>query len=299
MEVPWIANIQRFSVHDGSGIRTTVFFKGCELRCLWCHNPEDQEFFPELMLFEERCNGCGACLCACTQKAIQLRKGKQHTERILCTNCFACEKMCLFNVRQSVGKRMSVDILIETLKKDMPFFESSGGGVTFSGGEVMEQPFDYIIEAAQKLHQLGISLFIDTCGHCSWERFEAIAPYVNTFLFDLKAMNPELHKQLTGTDNTQILSNLRALSRRGTNIHIRLPLIPGLNDQTTDLKALADCIREIQPKKVHLLPYHKYGIEKGGALGRWRRVFEVPTQERIEEWSRFFQTEGIACILGG
>ena len=207
MVTPLVIDLQRFSLHDGDGIRTTVFFKGCPLSCEWCHNPEGQRFEREWMFYKDRCIGCGRC-----------REGE------------LTEDTCPSGARELVGRAYTLAELMRLLTRDRQCYEVSGGGVTLSGGEVMAQDMDYVAELARRLAREGISVNIDTCGLAPWSAFERIMPYADTFLYDIKAMDPQVHARYTGVDNALILDNLKRLSAAGARINIRVPVIPGVND---------------------------------------------------------------------
>lgn len=254
---PYILNIQKYCVHDGDGIRTTVFFKGCELRCKWCHNPESQAFEPSEMVYEER------------------------------------------GERELVGRQYDLKELVRLLERDMPFYEQSGGGVTLSGGEVMQQEGGYVLSLAKTLFERGISVNIDTCGFAPWERFENILPYVDTFLYDLKHIDGKAHEALTGVDNTVILDNLRRLLSARAKVNLRLPIIPGANADDAAIMALAKYLRETAfgaIEKLSLLPYHKTGSEKYARLGAQATLFEVPSDEDMERIKGIFYRAGFVNV---
>lgn len=264
MEKPLVLNIQKYSVHDGEGIRTTVFFKGCPLSCRWCHNPESQRYQREMMIHAERCTGCGACKAVCPHGAAL------PLDRDACRQCGACVDACFHNAREWAGQTYEVQELVQELKKDRMFYEQSKGGVTLSGGEVMTQDMDYICKLAQLLHGEGISVNIDTCGYADYERFRRILPYTDVFLYDIKLMDPAAHKQYTGTDNRLILENLRRLSSDGAKINIRLPLIAGVNANGQHIMDVAAFLRNegIRVYRINLLKYHATGSGKYAKLGR-------------------------------
>ena len=189
-----ITNIQKYSIHDGDGIRTTVFFKGCPLKCVWCHNPETQRFEQEIQYDAEKCTGCGVCAKVCPNGAVTMEDGRPKLDKKLCKLCGKCENFCTQGIREIVGQEYPVKTLVKELMKDLMFYEQSGGGVTLSGGEVMAMSTDYVLAIAKALKKEEVSLTIDTCGYVPYEKFEAILPYVDTFLYDVKVMDPELHK---------------------------------------------------------------------------------------------------------
>ena len=253
-----ITNIQKYSIHDGDGIRTTVFFKGCPLKCVWCHNPETQRFEQEIQYDREKCTGCGACAQVCPNHAITMEEGRPKLDKKLCTLCGKCENFCTQGIREIVGQKYPVKALVKELMKDLMFYEQSGGGVTLSGGEVMAMSTDYILEIAKALKKEEVSLTIDTCGYVPYEKFEAILPYVNTFLYDVKVMDPELHKQYIGVDNKLILDNLVKLSDAGARIYIRIPTVKEVNGNEENMNETIRFLKEhdIHPAQVNLLPYH-------------------------------------------
>lgn len=303
MELPFITDIQHYSIHDGTGIRTTVFFKGCPLRCQWCHNPETQSFNPELLFREERCNGCGACL-SCRNDANSLDEEMQAAviNREKCTACGACAQECYHEARELCGRQRSLQELIKELEKDIPFYETSGGGVTLSGGEVMSQNSDYIMSLCCQLRKKGISVNMDTSGYALYSAFEPFLPLVDTFLYDIKAWNPQKHKRLTGVDNHLILDNLCRLSDDGAKLWIRLPLIAGVNDSTQEIEEIGMFLKNIQLQQINLLPYHNTGSGKYGCLGiRYSgEKFQAPSQKHIHELALQFKKMGLGPVyIGG
>ncbi len=295
---PVLFNIQKFSIHDGAGIRTTVFFKGCPLHCLWCHNPESQRYERELMYYADRCVHCGACAAACPKGAIS---PDIVTDRTVCDGCGFCTSYCLYNAREQVGYQKDPEDLIEEILKDAPFYEVSGGGVTLSGGEPLAQDMDYIEEICRRLKRRGYRVDIDTCGHVPYDHFARILPYVDTFLFDVKQMDAEKHKAYTGVSNETILENLKKLSADGACIRLRLPLIAGLNDDDAEIQQICGLLSEILVDGVHLLPYHTAGSDKYERLGTEDHpVFSAPTQERLEEIRKSILATGISSVkIGG
>ena len=301
MQIPYITAIQRYSIHDGDGIRTTVFFKGCPLRCKWCHNPETQAFPPELLFRAEKCTGCGSCR-VCPRGAVSFSGCRPLLDRTACTACGACVEACFQDAREVCGTQYPVPELVRCLKKDQPFYESSGGGVTLSGGEVMAQDMEYLEALAKALTRQGISIFLDTCGACAYSRLERLLPYVDTFLYDVKAISPDLHRALTGAGNEQKRDNLRPLSRAGAKLWIRIPVIGGANDCDGEFDAIGRFLGEIQFQQVHLLPYHDTGRGKYQDLGRTYpgAAYTVPSPERLRQLGQRLEGMGIGPIfLGG
>ena len=299
-----ITKIQKYSIHDGDGIRTTIFFKGCGLKCIWCHNPETQSFPKQLMVHQERCTGCGNCDSFCPQHAIHRKAGTIVTDFSLCNACGICVKSCNQNLREIIGKEYTVDELVKEIKKDEMFYEESGGGVTLSGGEVMISDMNYLETLCKKLNRIGISIFIDTCGHAPYENFERLLPYVNTFLYDIKTLNVEIHKKYIGADNSLILSNLEKLNTAGARIYLRIPTIKGINADETSMKAIINYLQDkkINPAQIHLLPYHNTGSVKYEKIGLTYEGNKLarPTDEELESFVDLFKNSGFFQMkIGG
>ena len=297
---PLITHIQHYSIHDGPGIRTTVFFKGCPLSCRWCHNPETQCFAPTLLFYRERCSGCRACQ-TCPQGAITWSRGFSETDRSLCLACGACTEACLSGARELCGRPHTIPELVRLLKRDLPFYEESGGGVTLSGGEVLAQDGAFLLELVRRLAKERISVCLDTCGYAPYERIEPLLPWVNLFLYDIKLMDPDLHKQYVGADNSLILQNLRRLSDAGAELWIRMPIIGGVNDSDAHILAVAEFLKTLRFRQMNLLPYHNTGSGKYGRMGSDYAggAFTVPTQDRLEGWKRLLEQAGIGPVLIG
>lgn len=291
-----ITNIQKFSIHDGDGVRTTVFFKGCPLQCQWCHNPETQRTAAEMMLDESKCVHCSMCEQVCPEGAVKMEDGLPITDMTKCTLCGKCEKFCTGLAREIVGKEYSVKELIKALVKDRMFYEDSGGGVTLSGGEVMAMDIDYILDIAKALKKEDITLTIDTCGYAPYEKFEAVLPYVNTFLYDVKVMDSDLHKEYMGVDNKLILENLIKLSNAGARIYIRIPTIKEVNGNDENMQATIDFLKKnnIQVAQVNLLPYHNTGSSKYSKIGKTYEGdnLHAPEKEEMEHFVQLFKNAG-------
>lgn len=298
MGEPLAFNIQKYAIHDGAGIRTTVFFKGCPLSCRWCHNPESQRYQRELMFHQERCTGCGACAEACPHGAAL------PMDRTACRTCGACVDVCVHDAREWAGRTYAVKDLVRELEKDRMFYEQSGGGVTLSGGEVLSQNMDYITELVRRLYEKGLSVDIDTCGHVPYENFQRVLPYTDTFLYDIKLMDPEAHKRYTGADNRLILENLKRLSADGGKINIRLPLIAGVNADDGHIQAVIAFLKRenIRVYRANLLKYHSTGSSKYGKLGRTydEAGMAVPEEAWLERAKAAFQQNGFSNTeIGG
>ncbi|MGM9619794.1 MAG: glycyl-radical enzyme activating protein [Oscillospiraceae bacterium] len=304
MKLPLITNVQRYSIHDGDGIRTTVFFKGCPMACQWCHNPETQEFDAEPMRNPDRCAGCGRCVTLCPEGAISLQNGLAVTDREKCVRCGECVDECYNEARTISGRSYGVEELVRILAREQMFAEVSGGGVTLSGGEVMAQDMDYITALMRRLEEKGISVNIDTCGFAPFANYERVLPYTDVFLYDIKTMDDELHRKCTGVSNQLILENLAKLGRRGAKIYIRLPLIAGVNDSEEDMRRVIAFLREnaVPVRQVNLLPYHELGQDKLEKLGKVRvdRGFRPPEKAHLEKLVELFQANGFSNTkIGG
>ena len=304
-ETHYIFNIQKFSTHDGDGVRTTIFFKGCPLRCMWCHNPESQHYYKELIFHHHKCTACGRCVAKCKQGANSIVDGKIVFDRSKCTACGVCTDWCITEARELAGKEYTVDALVKEAMKDKIFYEQSGGGVTLSGGEVMaSQHMDYVEEVCRKLHENGVSVFIDTSGYTDYENLKRILPYVDVFLYDIKVMDPEDHKKYIGVDNSLILENLKKLSDEGAGLYIRLPIIQQVNATDEHIESVIHFLKEnnIHARQVNLLPYHDIGKGKYASLDMEYHDDEmsVPVSELMEHFKSMFEEQGFNTVtIGG
>lgn len=289
-----VFDIQRFSVHDGPGIRTTVFLKGCPLRCLWCHNPEGISPHPELMFFGYKCLGCQTCARVCPKGAITFGGGQgeggpgkelPQLDRKKCTGCGICVEACPSGAWRLVGQKITVEELISAVERDAILYDRSAGGVTFSGGEPLFQP-DFLLSALKVCKERLIHTAVDTSGYAPWPLLEKIAPFVDLFLFDLKPMDEEEHQRYTGVSNRPIHENLRKLVETGRAVVVRVPLIPGITDTERNVQALVAFLREIRNgiQGVELLPYHDVA-EKYQRLGKTYGMPAIsrPSAERLAE----------------
>jgi pyruvate formate lyase activating enzyme len=295
-----VFNVQRYSVQDGPGIRTTVFLKGCPLRCAWCHNPEGLSASPETMTVESRCIRCGACLRACTH-AQDDNAGRLPSQMDQCDLCGACVEACPTGAREIVGTRMSVDALLAAVLRDRVFYEDSGGGVTFSGGEPLAQP-GFLGEALTVCRANGLHTAVDTCGFAPQADLLAVAKLTDLFLYDLKFMDESAHVKFTGQSNSIILDNLRALSALHKAIWVRIPLIPGLNDSPGHLQTLATFAASLPGVcQVNLLPFHANGAQKAERLGQPVRLtgVEPPAAQAMAAALAVFRRAGLPAYGGG
>ena len=266
-----IFNIQRFCTDDGPGIRTTVFFKGCNLRCAWCHNPESQAHDAQIMFYPDKCVGCGKCKEKCPHA---LEK---------CDKCGTCAFYCIHGARELCGKEYSSSEVMSEVLKDTPYYESSDGGVTFSGGECMLQ-IDFLCELLKECKEAGIHTSVDTAGHIPYEYFEKILPYTDLFLYDVKCFDSEKHKKYTGVGNGLILKNLEQLLKIGKPLWVRIPIIPSVNDTEDEIRSILSFINTHgKAERVELLPYHALGEHKYAAIGKDVQTFSAPDDEKMTQ----------------
>jgi pyruvate formate lyase activating enzyme len=262
-----ISNIQHFSVHDGPGIRTTVFLKGCPLHCLWCHNPESISPLPEVALHPERCIRCGSCTDACQHHAIHLEDDVPVTLRELCRQCGQCTDACVADARILIGRKMSTEEVLAEIRKDLVFYARSKGGATFSGGEPLLQD-EFLCALLGSCAREGIDTAVDTSGHAPARILERAAEHAGLFLYDLKIMNDDLHQEFTGVSNRRILENLRLLTVWKKRVIVRVPVIPGINDFEDNFAAIAAFVDHLGGiEEVQLLPYHHLGQDKHRRIG--------------------------------
>jgi pyruvate formate lyase activating enzyme len=297
-----IFDIQRYCIHDGPGVRTVVFLKGCPMRCDWCCNPESISFKPELMIFETTCMGCRQCVDVCPHQALSIEDEKLEVDRSQCDCCGKCSEVCPTQSIQIRGFYKSVPEVIEEVERDYSFYRNSGGGITLSGGEPTAQP-KFSIKLLSELQNLGIHTAIETNGYAEWSLFEPIVQRSDLILFDLKHMNSELHERYTGLPNQNILRNLKKASQLGKTIILRVPVIPGINDSITNMVDVANLIKELKGgiKQVDLLSYHRLGVLKYQRLGMTYPLngAEPPDPERIEEIACLFQAYDLKVKIGG
>ena len=256
-------NIQHFSVHDGPGVRTVVFFKGCNLHCRWCHNPESIHKEKEILLYPDRCIGCGACVKQCPAGAHSFTEGGHRIDRNKCIHCFRCCEECYADALVCVGEETDTETVMDEIRRNKGYFDHSGGGVTFSGGECMLQ-LDFLEEVLRRLKEKGIHTAVDTAGNVPFEDFERILPYTDLFLYDMKAFHEEVHRELTGVSNERIKDNLVRLARTGKDIRIRIPVVEELN--ASELPFMKRFLWDNGIRDIELLAYHRMGVGKGDLL---------------------------------
>lgn len=294
-----VFNIQRFSLHDGPGIRTIVFLKGCPLSCLWCSNPESQSLEPVLMYKAEDCIHCGRCIPACKNHALS-RENKNFVNRDLCQGNGDCAHVCPVSALVLKGKKMSVQQLIRELKKDATTYRHSGGGITLSGGEPLVQS-DFASQLLKGCKAQGWNTAMETTGVGSREAIDQVIPYVDTVLLDIKHMNRDKHKEYTGVTNDLVLKNAREIAKISKTV-VRVPVIPGFNYSVEEIKNIADFAKTLTGvQTVHLLPYHSFGENKYGLMGREYTLKELKNMspKDLEECKKAVEDCGLQCIIGG
>lgn len=290
-----IYNIQRFSIHDGNGIRTIFFMKGCPLKCIWCCNPESQSIEQEVLFLRDKCIGCFNCIKSCPYDAMEIDRDK-------CKKCGACASVCPANAKRLSGRYITVEEVIREAEKDRVFYDNSEGGVTFSGGEPTLQ-HEFVSAAAERCRYLDIHTAIETCGYNTWEHMDQVLTHIDEIFFDLKHMNPEKHKALTGVTNELILDNARKTAALGKKITFRLPLVPDCNDEEENVIATAEFVRSITNDHVfiEILPYHRLGEMKFEWLDR---VYELsgtqaPPEEQVARYNDIFKSKGCSVVKNG
>jgi pyruvate formate lyase activating enzyme len=296
-----IFDIKRFAINDGPGVRTTVFLKGCPLRCFWCHNPESQSPRAQLARYDTKCIRCGGCVAACPTGAITLDESGWHIDRAKCTICGACAKICPAEAVVIIGRSAPLDEVVREVLADKPFYETSKGGATISGGEPLMQP-EFVLSLIDALKAEGLHVALDTSGEASPEVFDAVATQADMVLFDIKSLDADRLLEATGADRDLVLSNLRRLHAEHPEITIilRYPLIPGFNDRPEDVDALAALAKELG-SQVDILPYHPLGSGKNEALGLLpphERLDSDVAQQRAREILGTLSDAGVTCTIG-
>ena len=280
----FIFDIQKFCIHDGPGIRTTVFFKGCPLRCEWCHNPESKRRERELLYTSRLCVSCGACGEVCPSKAHRFTESVHNVDVSLCSACGKCTQVCPTGALAIAGKEASAEEIMEEVLRDRAFYEASGGGLTLSGGELFAQ-FDFALSLLRSAKAHGLHTCAETCGFTDREKLRRLAPFVDLFLYDWKCTDPVLHEKFTGVGNQKILENLRELNALGTAVVLRCPIIPGVNDNEGHFAGIAALANELDcVSAVELEPYHALGTDKAERLGQSCPTFSAPTAAQIQAW---------------
>ncbi len=296
-----VFNIMRFCQHDGPGIRTVVFLKGCPLRCIWCHNPEGLTPRSEIAFVEARCIRCGECYIACPEGAVEKVGGEFRIVDQRCAACGTCIDTCYSDARQLVGKEMTVEEVLSEVEKDAVYYDESGGGVTFSGGEPLQQ-HQFLSFLLLALKERGIHSAIETSGYASSDVIVHLSKSTDLFLYDVKLMDDVRHRQYIGVSNALILQNLKLLSARGAKTIVRMPVVPGINDDEQNIWKLTQFLmEETNVKEVHLLPFHLIGQDKYQRLRKAYRFSDSqhPPQRQIESLAGILESAGIRAVIGG
>lgn len=306
-----ITNIQRYSINDGPGIRTTVFLKGCALNCAWCHNPECINFFPEIYWKQSLCRQCGRCFDACEKGAVQppIALGQDdddhHYHKIdtsRCDRCMACVEACVYGALVKVGELRTVEEVLEEVERDVPFYLNSGGGMTVTGGEPTAFP-EFTMDLLRGAKERGIHNCLDTSGFCEWDILDAMRPYVDIFLYDVKCLSGKQHILRTGVNNSPILANLGLLAEAGEEIIVRLPIIPGFNDAVEQMERVAEFLERLKPSilQVDLLPFHNWCGDKYRWLGMdWEyREAETMSVSEVDDLLDVLEDRGLSATIGG
>lgn len=297
----YVFDIKKYAIHDGPGIRTTVFFKGCPLQCKWCHNPESWKGYPELGYRRGRCRHCGRCFEVCGKQAISLAEGQPVTDADICEVCGECVAACFNDAREIVGAEMTVGQVMSEIEKDVIFYDQSGGGATFSGGEPLMQP-KFLLELLRQCRNRDISTAVDTTCYAKTDLVKKVAEQARLFLCDIKHMDPVVHKRFTGVENDLILYNIRWLSNAGKKITIRVPIVPGFNDDRQNIEMTAEFVKTLNNvSKIDILPYNSGGKEKSVRLTTECDLMRTnpPSDEQMTEIAETLQSRGFEVKIGG
>lgn len=290
-----IFNIQRYSIHDGPGIRTTVFLKGCPLKCFWCHNPEGINFESEIQILDFRCLHCGLCIEECPNNARSFSEGKIIISKDKCTHCLRCVEVCPNLATELIGNEVSVKEVLSIVEQDIPFYKRSNGGVTFSGGEPLMQ-VEFLKNCLMECIKKNIHTAVDTSGCVEGYKLREILPFVNIFLYDIKTLDDNKHKNATGFGNKIILDNLKMLLKNEARIHLRIPIIPTFNDSVEDIDKIAEFILDLEGIEIiEILPFHQLGSGKYKNLQKFYKAanYNIIDRERLEELLKPFSKKGI------
>lgn len=296
-----IFDIKKFSLHDGPGIRTTIFFKGCPLSCIWCHNPEGISPKREIHYWEKRCISCYECANACAHKALSFSEGHRNHSPELCQGCGACAQTCPTEATKLVGTKVNIADLMQEITKDVIYYDQSGGGVTISGGEPLLQ-IDFLEALLTTCHDMGIHTAVDTSGHIPFKYLRRIQPFTDIFLFDVKFIDPDSHLKFTGVSNELIIENLKKLIKSDSNVIPRIPIIPGINDNDENIQSTGRFLESLgKIQKVDILPYHNTAINKYVRMGNQYPLIdlETPSNERMAEIGRNLENYNLEVKIGG
>lgn len=301
-EAAVVFDVQKFAVHDGPGIRTLVFFKGCPLRCAWCSNPESHEPGEQMVYFDNRCLGCLSCVERCPQAAVNASAaGRPVTDHARCTDCGECREVCFADARTLLGRSVTLPELMDEIRQDAAFYRRSGGGVTLGGGEVMLWA-GFAEQLLGLCRAEGIHTAVETCGHGPWSELARLVPGTDLFYYDLKVIDPAEHERLTGVDNATILGNLERLAATGARIIVRIPVVPSFTDSAENVRGIASFVAAGPlAERIELLPYHRLGLDKYRRLGRDYALedLEPPSAEVMRALADVVERAGVPCQIGG
>lgn len=296
-----VFDIKRYAIHDGPGIRTTVFFKGCPLKCRWCHNPESRQSAPQPALRINRCIRCGQCVQLCRRNAVSLDGGLPNTDPARCTLCGECIEPCPGGAREIIGARATAGQVMAEIEKDVIFYDESGGGATFSGGEPLAQP-EFLLSLLSQCRVGGIHTAVDTCCYAQADVVDAVAEKADLFLCDIKHMNSEKHRQFTGVENALILDNIKRLCQTGSRVIIRIPIIPGFNDDAENIAATGGFAASLPGvERIDILPYNRGGNEKARRFGTTIDLMqaEMPSDQKMNSIADHLGSYGFRVKIGG
>ncbi|MBS7250387.1 MAG: glycyl-radical enzyme activating protein [Candidatus Freyarchaeota archaeon] len=293
-----VFNIQKYSIHDGPGIRTTVFLKGCPLRCEWCANPESINPYPEIFFREEKCERCERCIGACPLKAIQMSEGGAQIDRTKCNLCMKCVEVCPTGAISQIGKKMTLEEIVKEVVQDEIFYRNSGGGITASGGEPLYQA-KFTLNLLRECKNRGLHTALDTTGHAKWEVLDEISNYTDLVLFDIKHLDSEIHQKGTGVGNELILKNLDKILKKGVTVWARIPIIPNFNNSPQYIETLAKFLSKKPFQKISILNYHEWGKHKYKLLGREYPLKETHplSEEELKDIKNIIESHGLEVTI--
>ncbi len=295
-----LMDVKKFAVHDGPGVRTTLFLKGCTLKCIWCHNPEGIGPKPQMAYYQHKCIGCGECVRVCKTGAQGISAAEGHTyDRARCVSCGACEAVCLGEAMKRFGRLVTVDEAVKIGLEDRMFYATSGGGVTVSGGEPLLHA-DFVRALFVRLKAEGIHTAVDTCGNVPWTQFEKVLDVADMFLYDVKHIDSGAHRALTGAGNELILENLTRLSDAGKRIEVRMPFVPGCNADDDTVRRIGEKLGGLRIERMKVLPYHSLARSKYQALGMEDTMprVEAPTDDMLHHAVDILKACGVNAISG-